>query len=104
MTDRVFQGYRLIEGILGRVKPLAEWSRQFKPEQLHLTVSRNDHDILLRWPNAAKAHGFDVISGREVWYRGLEITYDGGPRRYLKPPGPAQVDLEDLTGRPPAPS
>lgn len=104
MADRVSQGYRLIEDIMKRVEPLADWTRQFKPGQLHLTLTRNDYDILKRWPVAAHAHGVDTVGGRELWYRGLELTYDGGPRRYQKVAMPAQVDLEDLAGRPPAPS
>jgi len=104
MADRVSQGYRLIEDIKKRVGPLADWTRQFKPQQMHLTVTRNDHDILLRWPKASHAHELDLVGNKEVWYRGLEVTYDGGPRRYQKAASPSQVDLEELAGRPPAPS
>ncbi len=99
MADRASQGYRLIEDIMKRVKPLAEWTRQFKPEQQHLTLIRNDYDILKRWPKAAHAHGVDVVNDREIWFRGLELTYDGGPRRYVKSKPVAQIDIEDLTGR-----
>lgn len=99
MADRVSQGYRLIEDIMKRVRPLAEWTRQFKPEQLHLTLTRNDYDILKRWPKAAHTHGVDVVNGSEVWFRGLELTYDGGPRRYIKLPTPVQADLEDTCRR-----
>lgn len=96
MADRVSQGYRLIEDIMKRVGPLADWTRQFKPDQLHLTLTRNDYDVLKRWPKAAHAHGVDVVNGREVWFRGLELTYDGGPRRYEKKKLPEQSDLADL--------
>lgn len=99
MADRVSQGYRLIETIMKRVGPLADWTRQFKPEQQHLTLTRNDYDILKRWPVAAHAHDVDAVNGRELWFRGLELTYDGGPRRYVKPRPVVQVDLEELTGR-----
>lgn len=92
MADRVSQGYRLIEDIMKRVRPLAEWTRQFKPEQLHLTLTRNDYDILKRWPVAAHAHGVDA-AGQEIWFRGLELTYDGGPRRYVRPLAPIQADF-----------
>src|SRR4051812_20597545 len=104
MADRVSQGYRLIEDIMKRVRPLAEWTRQFKPGQLHLTLSRNDYDVLKRWPVAAHAHEVDVVNDREICSRGLELTYDGGPGRYVRPPVAIQVDIEDLAGRPPAPS
>jgi hypothetical protein len=103
MADRVSQGYRLIEDIMKRVGPLAEWTRKFKPNQQHLTLTRNDYDILKRWPRAAHAHGVDAVNDRELWFRGLELTYDGGPRRYVRVPGVTQVDIEDLSGRP-APS
>ncbi len=96
MADRVSQGYRLIEDIMKRVGPLAEWTRKFKPQQCHLTLTRNDYDILKRWPVAAHAHGVDVVNDREIWFRGLELTYDGGPRRYVKPPAPVQTDIEEV--------
>jgi hypothetical protein len=105
MADRVSQGYRLIDVIMKRVGPLADWTRQFKPEQQHLTLSRNDYDILRRWPVAAHAHGVDTVGGRELWFHGLELTYDGGPRRYQKATQPMQVDLaEQFPGGTPAPS
>jgi hypothetical protein len=105
VADRVSQGYRLIEEIMKRVRPLAEWTRQFKPGQLTLTLTRNDYDAIKRWPKAAHAHGVDVVGGRELWFRGLELTYDGGPRRYEKKLQPTQSDLADqFPGVTPAPS
>ena len=93
MADRVFQGYRLIEQLMKNLGPLADWTRKFKPGQQHLTLARTDYDAIQRWPRAAHCFEIEVLSTGEVWYRGLELTYDGGPKRYGNV-APVQSDIE----------
>jgi hypothetical protein len=38
----------------------------------------------------------EVLSTGEIWYRGLELTFDGGPRRYAKVAQPLQADIEGM--------
>jgi hypothetical protein len=90
-----FRGYWAIREVVERLAPLAEWTKRFKPNQQHLTLQRKDYDLILRWPKAAHVNDVTVING-EAWYHGLELTYDGGPRRYQPPVLPRQVDVEDV--------
>ncbi len=95
MAESNFRGYASIGEVMQRMTKLVEWTRQFKPNQQHMTLQRKDYDLIKRWPKAAGAHGIAVVDkGRELWYRGLELTYDGGPRRYEKQTVPQQVDIE----------
>lgn len=98
MAETAFRGYASIGEVMKRMTKLIEWTRQFKPQQQHMTLQRTDYDLIKRWPKAAAAHGISVVdNGRELWYRGLELTYDGGPRRYERPPTPVQTDIEGET-------
>jgi hypothetical protein len=90
-----FRGYWAIREVVERLWPLADWTRQFKPNQRHLTIRRKDYDLIMRWPKAAHVNQIEVMNG-EAWYHGLELTYDGGPRRYQPPAQPQQVDVEEL--------
>ena len=89
-----FRGYWSIKEALERMAPLAEWTKKFKPQQRHLTLLRKDYDLIRRWPKAAHIHQIEVV-GDEVWYQGLELTYDSGPKRYGKAEKPVQSDLAD---------
>lgn len=95
MTENVSKGYWSISELVQRMAPLAEWTKRFKPEQGYLRLSRKDYDLIRRWPKAA--HSLEIeVTKSGAWYRGLELTYDAGPKRYQKPTGPAQVDLEEV--------
>lgn len=93
MADKAFRGYWAIKEVIDRMKPLADWTKRFKPNQRHPTLPRKDYDLIRRWPKAADIHEVTVV-GSEVWYHGLELTYDGGPRRYEKLAAPMQTDIE----------
>lgn len=101
MTDTITRGFRGIQEIVQRMTPLMEWTKQFKPEQMHLVLARKDYDLIKRYRKAAAAHDIHVINGTEVWWRGLELVYDNGQTRYpkVKKHSP-QVDIEDVTGSP----
>lgn len=102
MTDKVTRGFRGIQEVVNRMLPLLEWTKQFKPEQMHLTLIRKDYDLIKRYRKAAAAHDIQVVNGTEIWWRGLELVYDSGQARYpRKKPRPQQTDIEDLTGPPP---
>lgn len=94
MAEKTFRGYWAIKEVLDRMQPLAEWTKQFKPQQRHLTLERKDYDLIRRWPKAAHIHGIECV-GPETWFHEFELTYDGGPRRYVQPAVPIQVDVED---------
>lgn len=94
MAEGTFRGYWAIKEVLDRMAPLAAWTKQFKPQQRHLTLPRKDYDLIRRWPKASHVHQTEVV-GAEVWYHGLELTYDGGPKRYEKAAEPVQVDVEE---------
>ena len=96
MTDSITRGYRGIEEIVKRMAPLMEWTKQFKPEQMHLRLARHDYDLIKRYRKAAAAHDIHVINGREIWWNGLELVYDSGQARYpIKKPQPIQADIDD---------
>jgi hypothetical protein len=95
MTDKVTRGFRGIQEVVERMTPLMEWTKQFKPEQMHLTLARRDYDLIKRYRKAAEANDIYVVNGREIWWRGLELVYDSGPSRYpIKQPSPVQADVE----------
>lgn len=95
MTESNFRGYHAIGEVMQRMTKLAEWTRQFKPNQQHLTLQRKDYDLLRRWPKASAMYSVSVVGKeKELWFRGLELTYDGGPKRYAKQAPPQQVDIE----------
>jgi len=95
MTDSLFRGYRSIEEVRKRAEPLADWIKRHKPDQTYLTLQKKDYDLVVRWPKAAHAHEIEVTQSG-VWFRGLQLTYDGGPGRYQKLEGPKQVDIEEV--------
>lgn len=98
MADSVTRGFRGIEEVVKRMPPLLEWTKQFKPEQMHLTLARTDYDLIKRYRKAAAAHDIHVVNSTEIWWRGLELVYDSGQARYpLKKPQPVQADIDDLT-------
>ena len=88
-----FRGYWAIKEVLGRLDPLVAWTKQFKPQQRHVTLAKKDYDLIRRWPKAAHVHQIECV-GPDTWYHGLELTYDGGPGRYDKQRGPLQTDIE----------
>lgn len=96
MTDSVTRGFRGIEEVVKRMLPLLEWTKQFKPEQMHLTLARTDYDLIKRYRKAASAHDIHVVNNTEIWWRGLELVYDSGQARYpCKKPQPVQTDIDD---------
>lgn len=96
MADSLFRGYRGIEEIKTRMTPLMEWTKQFKPQQMHLTLSRKDYDLIKRWPKAAHCLEIEVLSTGEIWWRGLQLVYDSGMGRYAKLQEPIQLDVERI--------
>lgn len=83
MAESYFRGMRAIEDVLKRLKPLADWTLKFKPEQQHLALKRTDLDVIRRWPRAAGVVGFAVRESG-VFYRSLKLYPDTGPGRYEK--------------------
>ena len=88
-----FRGYWAIREVIDRMDPLVDWTKQFKPQQRHVTLPRKDFDLIRRWPKAASVLNIDVHES-DVMYKGLELTYDGGPRRYGERDLPQQTDIE----------
>lgn len=95
MSESLFRGYRGIEEIVSRIGPLVDWTKKFKPDQRHLTLTRKDYDLISRWPKAAHVHGIEVV-GKDIWFHGLELTYDSGMSRYAKSAAPDQADIEQV--------
>jgi hypothetical protein len=95
MADSLFRGYRSIEDVRKRLEPLVAFQKQHKPDQPYITLAKKDYDLIVRWPRASHAHEIEVTQ-TGVWFRGLQLTYDGGPGRYQKPQGPQQVDFEEI--------
>lgn len=95
-----FRGYWAIKEVLERMDPLVEWTKRFKAHQRHITLARKDYDLIRRWPKAAHVHQIECV-GPETWYHGFELTYDGGPRRYVAAAQAIQTDVEEMIMRDP---
>lgn len=93
MADSYFRGMRAIEEVLERLKPLAEWTKQFKPEQRHIVLQKKDFDVIERWPKAARVVGFHV-GEHGVYYQNLRLYPDHGRGRYVKPQAPEQAVIQ----------
>ncbi len=71
------QNYRAVARVVEKMLPLVEFTRQFRPQQKIIRLYRADYDLLVRSSDAARRFGVTVIDhGREVWFQGLELTYD----------------------------
>lgn len=64
-VESPFRGIRGIEEIVARMTPLMDWTKQFKPEQKSLRLSRTDYDLVKRWPKAANVLGITVLQGAQ---------------------------------------
>lgn len=63
----------------GRMRPLAEWQRQNKPQAKTLRVFAADYDLLARWPALARLYGFDYVNHDEspsIMYLGFTLVRD----------------------------
>ena len=65
-------GYRTCQEILSRVKRLAEWTKQFKPEQMHLTMDKKDRGFLIQHQDASMELGATYYF-EKLEYMGLEL-------------------------------
>lgn len=95
VAEGVSRGYWGIREITERMQPLADWTKQFKPEQRCLRLAKKDFDMIKRWPKAGHSLGVSYTL-TEIWWCGLELVYDTGPGRYEKPAEPIQTDVEDI--------
>jgi hypothetical protein len=77
-----FRGYRGIELIAQMMAPMVEWLLKYKPESRHLTLTRKDYDLIVRWPKAGKMLGFEYTAEGLVTYKGIVLGYDKRPGRY----------------------
>lgn len=78
MVDKVTPGYRTIEGFYESLDRLAAWTREHHKLQSHLTINKEDYLACQRWPRAASCFEISVTASG-VYYRGLFLTYVGGP-------------------------
>lgn len=85
-----FRGIQGIREIKARMAELVSFYRKFKPEVTELVCSRDDYDLIARWPKAANVEGFSVTDNG-IFYEGLRLTFDTGQGRYDKRPAPEQA-------------
>lgn len=64
MSAPTFRGYRAIEEVLQRARPLCEWFQKNRPECRSIRLAPKDFDLIVRWPKAAGLHGLVVAEGR----------------------------------------
>lgn len=102
MTDSYFRGYHAIGEVAAKAKRLAEHAGRFTRDLKVLRLYRRDYDLVARWPNAAKLHGFE-FTGAVISYGGFRIDCDRTPERYpVNRPktGGETVDLCPAEGSP----
>ncbi|HEY4355630.1 MAG TPA: hypothetical protein VGN16_07790 [Acidobacteriaceae bacterium] len=88
-----FRGIQGIRDIKARMGELVKFYRKFKPGVVELICSRDDYDLIARWPRAANVEGFSVTDNG-IFYEGLRLTFDTGQGRYEKPATPEQVVIQ----------
>lgn len=61
-ADSASQGRRLIDAVMERIRPMAQWMDTNRPGtgEMFLTVFKRDYDLLVRWPQAAMRY--------QVWF------------------------------------
>lgn len=83
-TSKLFRGYRAIEDVVARMKPLAEWHKLNRPDIKVLTLHRRDLDVIQRWPETGRLFEINTNNGITYW-RGFELRADKTPSRYRDP-------------------
>lgn len=90
-TSKLFRGYRAVEDVVVRMKPLAEWHRLNRGDIHVMTLRRRDLDVLRRWPETASHFEITTNNGVTYWH-GFELRADRTPPcsrdRFELPPPP----------------
>lgn len=81
MTEPYFRGFHAIGEVAKKADRIAANAR-FLPHIRVLRLYRRDYDLVARWPNAAKLHGFEFAQG-VISFKGFQITFDGSAERYV---------------------
>lgn len=81
-TDvKVSRGYWSIKEVVDRLKPLAQWYEQHKPNVRQITTDGSDYDLIARWQKAAEQLGFTVTK-EGVMFGIYTLKRDNAPARY----------------------
>jgi len=84
MTEKYFRGFHAIGEVAKKAQRIADHAGKFSRDLRVLRLYRTDYDLVARWPNAAKMHGFEFSEG-VISFKGFRVAYSTGPERYAKP-------------------
>jgi hypothetical protein len=68
-------GLHVFADIAHRIKPLAMFYVEHKPQVTEVRVFAGDYAILHKWPELARHYGFEFIQGR-IMFKGLVLKPD----------------------------
>lgn len=80
MTEKYFRGFHAIGEVAKKARRIAD-NAAFLPNVRTLRLYRRDYDLVARWPNAAKLHGFEFTAG-VMSFHGFQLAYDHTAQRY----------------------
>lgn len=83
-ADSPFRGYKSIERIVARMRPLAATLRRYRPTCTQITLARADLDLLQRWPKAARLFQIYQREDGSVHWEEFTLHGDSSAPRYNK--------------------
>ncbi len=83
MTEKYFRGFHAIGEVAKKAQRIADHAGRFTRGMVILRLYRTDYDLVARWPNAAKMHGFEFSEGL-ISFKGFRVAYSSGAERYAR--------------------
>jgi hypothetical protein len=78
------QGLKKVEKIVSNIAKLGAWLKKFRPGSKTISVSHDDMQTLLRYPDIARQQGVTIMHDGKALWGGIELVA-------LPPPAPKRV-------------